>query len=107
MDEATEAPAKRGSRKRAKQVKFCDNFDELPEEVQTKVRQYSEALTERMSWQLYENEYRGELRDLMKQHKLKFVPDPDNDEKVFMLSTSDPTEKIQKVPRSKVVSELE
>lgn len=95
------------AKKRARQTKFCDTFDELPQEVQNKVKEYSNALSERLAWQDYENTYRAELLGLMHAHNLRFVPDPQDDEKVFALSIEDPKESIKKMPKTKVLAEQE
>lgn len=106
MAEAAAEPKKRG-RKKAVQTKFCDTFDELPDTVQAAVKEYSEALSQRMAWQESEAVARRELKDQMHAHGLKYVPDPDDDEKVFALKATDPDEKIKKLPRSKVIAELD
>jgi len=107
MVEAETTEKKRRGRKKAVQTKFCDTFEELPEQVQAAVSEYSEALSQRMAWQESEAVARRELKDQMEAHGLKFVPDPNDEEKVFALQTSDPEQKIKKLPRSKVIAGLE
>lgn len=86
---------------RPKQMKAFDTFEELPEDVQECAETLDKATEQWQLWGERMKEARKEMRALMKEYNLRNVPCPGDDDKVFALVTSEPEEKVKKVPRSK------